>query len=327
MLAAIGKRLKKPPYQELNADRKEIRLLVLKKAIRSTDDIHCELRRTTLAKRPLPLYHTVSYVWGEDTTTRGIYLHGRATEIRASAEQILRRFRLKDRGRLIWIDAVCINQSDKRERGHQVAIMEEIYSGSAHNLIWLGEDDGSFAQAKTSLLAVVEDASQATQGLTQLRSPLVDDNGDLKFNFEPLSMTHEIIENVLEIYERPWFRRLWDVLARQKLPPLILDVTLLPSDDQTRMAAEYHEAMYVACLNRRLFVTKDGRPGLGPQVMEPGDVVAVLYGSTNPAILRPLQTADHYKMCGDAYVHRIMDGQWMTDQTAQGRKDEAFYLN
>ncbi|KAK4976876.1 hypothetical protein LTR42_002921 [Elasticomyces elasticus] len=71
----------------------------------------------------------------------------------------------------------------------------------------------------------------------------------------------------------------------------------------------------------------DRRIGLGPQVMEPGDVVAVIYGSFHPIVLRPLLDEGHYRVCAEAYIHDILDGQWLTDQKAKGRKDEVFTLH
>ncbi|KAK4034957.1 heterokaryon incompatibility protein-domain-containing protein [Parachaetomium inaequale] len=41
----------------------------------------------------------------------------------------------------IWIDAVCINQDDMEERGHQVRIMDKVYSKAAHTIVWLGRAD------------------------------------------------------------------------------------------------------------------------------------------------------------------------------------------
>jgi hypothetical protein len=40
---------------------------------------------------------------------------------------------------VLWIDAICINQEDDKERGHQVAIMRDVYSRAIEVLIWLGE--------------------------------------------------------------------------------------------------------------------------------------------------------------------------------------------
>jgi hypothetical protein len=40
----------------------------------------------------------------------------------------------------LWVDAICINQKDVNERGHQVGIMRDVYSKAARVLIWLGEE-------------------------------------------------------------------------------------------------------------------------------------------------------------------------------------------
>ena len=39
-----------------------------------------------------------------------------------------------------WIDATCINQQDLKERGHQVAVMGQIYSKAVEVRVWLGID-------------------------------------------------------------------------------------------------------------------------------------------------------------------------------------------
>jgi hypothetical protein len=47
--------------------------------------------------------------------------------------------RLPDRDRLLWIDALCINQSDKKEKGLQVQMMRDIYKSASRTIIWLGQ--------------------------------------------------------------------------------------------------------------------------------------------------------------------------------------------
>jgi hypothetical protein len=42
--------------------------------------------------------------------------------------------------RLIWVDAICINQNDTVERGSQVAKMGQIYSQCSQVVVWLGSD-------------------------------------------------------------------------------------------------------------------------------------------------------------------------------------------
>src|SRR6266536_764396 len=52
----------------------------------------------------------------------------------------LRHLRLKDIARTMWVDAICIDQSNIDERGHQVALMTKIYSLAKCDLLWIGDD-------------------------------------------------------------------------------------------------------------------------------------------------------------------------------------------
>ncbi|KAK6193662.1 hypothetical protein LQW54_012245 [Pestalotiopsis sp. IQ-011] len=51
----------------------------------------------------------------------------------------LKRARMRHYTRIVWIDAVCINQDDIGERGHQVGLMPQIYSGAKTVLMYIGE--------------------------------------------------------------------------------------------------------------------------------------------------------------------------------------------
>jgi hypothetical protein len=56
----------------------------------------------------------------------------------------LRHLRSNNQARLIWIDALCINQSDNHEKSLQVAMMGKIYSHADCVIAWLGpEKDNS----------------------------------------------------------------------------------------------------------------------------------------------------------------------------------------
>jgi hypothetical protein len=49
----------------------------------------------------------------------------------------LEHLRNEDEDRILWIDAVCINQDEPNERGHQVQQMESIYECARQVIIWL----------------------------------------------------------------------------------------------------------------------------------------------------------------------------------------------
>jgi hypothetical protein len=76
-----------------------------------------------------------------------ILLDGRITTVTENLHSALLHLRLPSESRLIWIDALCINQKDDKERNHQVKEMKQIYRGAARVLAWLGPeaDDSDLA--------------------------------------------------------------------------------------------------------------------------------------------------------------------------------------
>jgi Heterokaryon incompatibility protein (HET) len=52
---------------------------------------------------------------------------------------VLRRLWKRKDARIIWIDALCINQADLVEKSHQVNFMGKIYEHTTQVLIWIGD--------------------------------------------------------------------------------------------------------------------------------------------------------------------------------------------
>ncbi|KAE9374405.1 hypothetical protein N431DRAFT_405034 [Stipitochalara longipes BDJ] len=61
----------------------------------------------------------------------------------------------------------------------------------------------------------------------------------------------------------------------------------------------------------RLFTTKSGYVGIGPNTCQPGDKVVVIFGCASPLVLHPLNS--HYQLVGECYVHGIMHGETVQD--------------
>lgn len=61
------------------------------------------------------------------------------TENAEACLKVLRKKKYIQEGWMIWIDAICIDQSDIIERASQVQRMREIYSKAWTPIIWLGE--------------------------------------------------------------------------------------------------------------------------------------------------------------------------------------------
>ncbi|WYZ35143.1 hypothetical protein EsH8_I_001419 [Colletotrichum jinshuiense] len=61
--------------------------------------------------------------------------------------------------------------------------------------------------------------------------------------------------------------------------------------------------------NRRFFVSKGGYWGLGPPILQQGDVCAILFGADVPFILRPTSKHGEYRLVGQAYIKGAMYGE------------------
>lgn len=104
-----------------------------------TTGIQCRLYDTHLASSGS--YKALSYTWGNLNATLSVFIlcNGQRLPIPSNLSTALRRLRQPDRPAILWVDALCINQSDDTERAHQVGIMRDIYENSCEMVIWLGE--------------------------------------------------------------------------------------------------------------------------------------------------------------------------------------------
>ncbi|RBR13459.1 hypothetical protein FVER53590_09637 [Fusarium verticillioides] len=87
-----------------------------------------------------PQYEAISYCWGTGGRSSEIICDGKPLPLTESIEGALRRMRHATTQRRLWADQVCINQEDIAERSQQVSLMNAIYKGAKHVLVWLGED-------------------------------------------------------------------------------------------------------------------------------------------------------------------------------------------
>lgn len=97
----------------------------------------------------------------------------------------LHRLRLPDALKTLWVDAICINQSDIPERNHQVTLMAKIYHLSSKVAIYLGEES---ADSKLGLKYITDHH----YGLLSMGN-----------------MSVEKMEAIKSFFARPWFGRVW----------------------------------------------------------------------------------------------------------------------
>ncbi|KAK5658138.1 hypothetical protein OQA88_2111 [Cercophora sp. LCS_1] len=129
----------RPFYPSLLSQNREIRLLHLQPGT-GDDAIQCRLTVAPLDSNPC--YEALSYQWGRVPTNVSVDKH--MVTIPMNLKRGLKSLRLVDHERVLWADAICINQSDVAERNAQVALMADIYRKCEHCLVRLGGTASAF---------------------------------------------------------------------------------------------------------------------------------------------------------------------------------------
>ncbi|EHK41032.1 hypothetical protein TRIATDRAFT_31940 [Trichoderma atroviride IMI 206040] len=128
-------------HDPLDLGRPAIRLVRLFPGF-DPDPITCELFQGFLHQEDeiIP-YEALSYTWGSAEAPKQIIVNGKILTVTKNLHQALQQLRDKFQDRILWIDAICIDQDNERERGHQVQQMGEIYKQADRVLFYLGESN------------------------------------------------------------------------------------------------------------------------------------------------------------------------------------------
>ncbi|KAK0624344.1 heterokaryon incompatibility protein-domain-containing protein [Immersiella caudata] len=233
-------------YEYAALPRRSIRLLRLR-AGSPDSPLICSLRDESL-DAPDIQYKALSYCWGDDRPQSRLLVEGEANEtsylpIRPNLAAALHQLRTNtlaccdlscpcdadgncthpaEDSRFtspvaLWIDAVCINQSDLDERSRQVALMHEIYTKATVVIAWFGPLDeytihalrmvhgfarlGELPRCATRSGDKVEEGKRGSVKLTTVRRHVA-----INPNFTPswIALGHFFADN-------HWWERMWIV--------------------------------------------------------------------------------------------------------------------
>ncbi|KAK8000042.1 hypothetical protein PG990_012642 [Apiospora arundinis] len=226
-------------YRPLDYSSKQIRLISI--ASGSFDDpLVCTLKRHTTPIEEQE-FEALSYCWGDLQDTVTIILRHDHTglpnpdsERRGDDEQTfnitkslnlaLRHLRRQDRERVIWIDALCINQGSIRERNYAIPFMVDVYRYASSVVVFLGEENKTknftrIWQLMAMLRSTIEKALPEA-GMSGPLTPQHDIQGfvdcltlgskDGKPESENLFRVHLSLA-AEDFFEFPWFQRVWVV--------------------------------------------------------------------------------------------------------------------
>jgi len=199
-------------YEPLKATEKEFRLMTLR-AGDFSDDI-----RVNLEAFPFPLhektpqYEALSYTWGNTADPSNITIEGAATAlftlgVTRNLAEALRYLRYKNKNRVLWIDAVSINQQDLLERSETVPRMGDVYSLASRVVVWLGLED---AESQHAFRLLEELGSRiAIDEVAMTTRPATEADRDWADISIPLPYSSKENQALASLFSRPWFERLW----------------------------------------------------------------------------------------------------------------------
>ncbi|KAK5125273.1 hypothetical protein LTR85_000949 [Meristemomyces frigidus] len=96
-------------------------------------------------------YEALSYTWQEEKPSHPILVDGNRIDITSNLRDLLlaRRRSLSQVNRVVWVDAICINQADVQgEKPAQILMMKDIYRNASRVIGWLGDDWNSSLAAE-----------------------------------------------------------------------------------------------------------------------------------------------------------------------------------
>jgi hypothetical protein len=163
-----------------------IRLLRLLPNEDKNAPVQCQLFDYPLQEsgKRMHLYEALSYAWGDLDNPCSIYIGEHDLPVTKNLHAPLSQLRNFSLERIIWVDAICIDQKNTKEKEQQIQVMAKIYSQANRVLVWLGEA-----------------ADNSDQALEEIRAA-----GGKAAN----SLNSKVIQSaVLALLQRDWFQRIW----------------------------------------------------------------------------------------------------------------------
>jgi hypothetical protein len=142
-------------------------------------------------------YTALSYAWGSGPDDKIVKIDGLDFSVTSNLESALRNICFVKGDGFLWIDAICINQSDIPEKNGQVTMMAEIYATASLTLVWLGECNSAISDA----IDMLEAARVFNDGTGAPAIDLDHTIGEFRYIFA--------WKGVGELLAAPWWRRMW----------------------------------------------------------------------------------------------------------------------
>jgi hypothetical protein len=179
------------------------------------------LEPITLEGRVLSLssadgFEALSYVWGNLKDIHSVKVSGYDLEITYVLYAALRQLRQTRERRTLWVDQICINQTDDDEKSHQVSLMRTIYKRCHQCVIWFGEIPSTNLFSEEDA-AVALDFIQATADGRAASNTTYDSDTHILLTDTDQGDRARNAFRTLIMGGNPWWSRVW-TLQEASLP-------------------------------------------------------------------------------------------------------------
>ncbi|RYP63003.1 hypothetical protein DL771_009488 [Monosporascus sp. 5C6A] len=142
------------------------------------------------------LYEALSYVWGSSEKPQSLSTDKGYIPVTTNLHMALKRLRDCSLDRIVWVDAVCIDQGNTEERNHQVQSMAKIYAKACRVVVWLEEATAASGQVHGE---AITDSDRALEALRIAADGQPTKSIDSETNRQA----------ILTLLQRSWFQRIW----------------------------------------------------------------------------------------------------------------------
>jgi hypothetical protein len=227
-------------YYPLEED--EFRLLLVSPG-QPGDQLICNLVHASYDDPPS--YEALSYVWGSMDPSYFLDCSDVQVRVTKNLHEALCHFRLESQIRIVWADALCINQSDNPEKSIQVNRMREIYENCANLLVWFGAPAPGVAEdaweglrrlrllfeehTDVETLRYTKQARNKSDGITELADKLTEWEHRFRVALRRQPLHVSISRALASFFSCPWFTRVW----------IVQEIILAPGGSKSYMTLAY----------------------------------------------------------------------------------------
>ncbi|KAK8061105.1 HET domain protein [Apiospora hydei] len=209
-----------PYYERLDPSRSEIRLLTLLPNDDSDAEIQCSLQVVSLDDTTE--FEALSYVWGKTVCSKPIFVRGEPLHVTTNLDRALRHLRLPQSRRVLWVDAICIDQCYPEEKNTQIPLMARLYRSAKSVLAWLEVPNEAMEAAirwaheyisETTTAGSASSSSPLSGSATQVDAVEKGHSEELEY----IARLGQVLDGFGQLKDSEYWKRMW-TLQEYRLP-------------------------------------------------------------------------------------------------------------